>query len=58
MYLLITLALIPLQDFKSFIVEHPCHFYMVKRSEIQQKEVLSGGFEPRTKQNDMTSKLK
>ncbi len=36
---------------ESFVVEHPCRFCMVKRSEIQQKDVLSGGFEHRTKQN-------
>lgn len=36
---------------ESFIVEHPCRFCMVKKSEIQQKDVLSGRFEPRTKVN-------
>lgn len=36
---------------ESFVVEHPCCFCMVKRSEIQQKDVLSGEFEIRAKQN-------
>lgn len=34
---------------ESFTVEHPCRFCFAKRSEIQ-KEVQSGAFELRTKQ--------
>lgn len=47
LYLLIILVLIPWQDFKRTSLP----FFMVKRNEIQQKDVLSGGFEPRMKQN-------
>ncbi|GAA6087772.1 uncharacterized protein LOC108179280 [Tachysurus ichikawai] len=49
--LLITLVPIPWQDSKSFIVEHPCRFCMVKKSEIQQRQVRTGAFESRTKLN-------
>ncbi len=35
---------------ESFTVEHPCRFCFAKRSEIQEKEVQSGAFELRTKQ--------
>ncbi|XP_056225827.1 uncharacterized protein LOC130164860 [Seriola aureovittata] len=36
---------------ESFTVEHPCRFCMVKRSDIQQREVRSGAFECRTSQD-------
>ncbi len=36
---------------ESFIVEHPCRFCMVKKSEIQQRQVRTGAFESRTKLN-------
>lgn len=35
---------------ESFTVERPCQFCFAKRSEIQEKEVHLGAFEPRTKQ--------
>ncbi|XP_016348820.1 uncharacterized protein LOC107693812 [Sinocyclocheilus anshuiensis] len=35
---------------ESFTVEHPCWFCFAKRSEIQEKEVQSGAFELRAKQ--------
>lgn len=35
---------------ESFTVEHPCWFCFAKRSEIQEKGVHLGAFEPRTKQ--------
>lgn len=36
---------------ESFTVQHPCRFCMVKRSDIQQREVRSGAFECRTIQD-------
>ncbi len=33
---------------ESFTVEHPCRFCLAKKSDIQQKEVRSRAFEPRT----------
>lgn len=36
---------------KSFTVEHPGHFCMEKKSEIQQIEVRTGAFESKSKQN-------
>lgn len=35
---------------ESFTVEHPCRFCLAKRSEIQEKGVHLGAFEPRSKQ--------
>ncbi|KAG1926705.1 hypothetical protein F2P79_024701 [Pimephales promelas] len=40
----------PLGLTESFTVEHPCRFCLAKKSEIQEKEVRSGAFELRTKQ--------